>query len=153
MALIAVILDTTPLGLVTQKSGKSAEADACRAWMENMLMSGVRVYVPEIADYEVRRELIRAKQTNSVARLNGMKGLARYQPITTEVMLAAADLWAQVRNTGIVTADIHALDGDVIVAAHALSLNLPPSEFVVATGNVKHLSHFVPADLWTNITS
>ena len=150
MPLIAVFLDTTPLGLVSQKYGKSSEADACRAWMMNLLAHGVRVYMPEIADYEVRRELIRSGQTAGVIRLNNLKSVLRYMPITTDAMLTAADIWAQVRNAGIATADIHALDGDVIVAAQALSLAL--SEFVVATQNVKHVSRFVPADLWTNIT-
>lgn len=152
MSLLAVVLDTTPLGLVTQRAGKSSQADACRAWMKNLLTNGVHVYVPEIADYEVRRELIRAGHTASVARLNNMKGMARYLPITTDVMLVAADLWAQARNAGVATADVHALDGDVIIAAQALSLSLAPTELVVATQNIKHISRFVPADLWTNIT-
>jgi hypothetical protein len=59
----AVFLDTTPLGLVSQKQGKSSEADACRAWMMKLLADGVRIYMPEVADYEVRRELIRSGQT------------------------------------------------------------------------------------------
>lgn len=66
-------------------------------------------------------------------------------------MLEAAELWAQAGNLGVATADIRALDGDVIVAAQVLSLGLAASEFVVATSNVKHLSRFVPADLWGNI--
>ncbi len=117
MTLAAVILDSSPLSLVTQKTGRSMEGDACRAWMETLLVQGVRVYVPEVADYEVRRELIRAKKQTSIVRLDRLKQLARYLPITTDVMLEAADLWAQARNRGVVTADVHALDGDVIVAA------------------------------------
>jgi predicted nucleic acid-binding protein len=152
MAPIAVILDSSPLGLVTQKAGKSVEVDACRQWLQDLLANGIRVYMPEIADYEVRRELIRAGQTTGVARLNSLKVMTRYLPITTDVMLMAADLWARARNAGVTTADRHALDGDVIVAAQALSLGLGSAELVVATRNVKHLSRFVPADLWTNIT-
>jgi hypothetical protein len=57
MPIQGVILDTTPLGLVTQRTGKSNQADACRLWMRDLLMSGLRVYIPEVADYEVRREL------------------------------------------------------------------------------------------------
>ncbi len=68
MALVAVILDSSPLGLITQKSGKSPDGDACRAWMENA--HGVRIYVPEVADYEVRRELIRAQKHGSIVRLD-----------------------------------------------------------------------------------
>ena len=132
MALTVVVLDSSPLSLVTQKAGKSPDGDACRTWMESLLAQGVRVYVPEVADYEVRRELIRARKTSSVARLNRLKQLARYLPITTDMMLEAADLWAQARNAGVATADIHALDGDVIIAAQVLSLGLPLSEFVIA---------------------
>jgi len=151
MALVAVALDSSPLGLVTQKTGKSLNGDACRVWMENLLVQGVRVYVPEVADYEVRRELIRTKNPGSIARLDRLKQFARYLPITTDVMLEAAELWAQSRNLGVATADIHALDGDVIIASQALSLALATSEFVIATSNVRHLSRFVPAELWNNI--
>ena len=151
MALLAVALDSSPLGLVTQKTGKSPDGDACRLWMEKLLVQGVRVYVLEVADYEVRRELIRAKKPGSIVRLDRLKQLARYLPITTDVMLEAAALWAQARNAGVATADIHALDGDVIAAAQVLSLGLSSSEFVIATSNVKHISRFAPADLWNNI--
>ena len=151
MTLVAVVLDSSPLGLVTQKTGKSLNGDACRVWMENLLVQGVRVYVPEVADYEVRRELIRTKNPGSIARLDRLKQFARYLPITTDVMLEAAELWAQSRNLGVATADIHALDGDLIIAAQALSLALATSEFVIATSNVRHLSRFVPAELWNNI--
>jgi hypothetical protein len=43
------------------------------------------------------------------------------------------------------------LDGDALIAAQALDSGLPPSDFIVATGNVGHLAQFVSADLWTNI--
>ena len=151
MALTAVILDSSPLGLVTQRTGKSPEGDACRIWMENLLTQGVKVYVPEVCDYEVRRELIRAKKPGGIVRLNRLKQMARYLPLTTDVMLHASELWAQARNAGVVTADVHALDGDVIAAAQALSLGLSTSEYVIATSNIKHISRFASADLWTNI--
>jgi hypothetical protein len=38
----------------------------------------------------------------------------------------------------------------MILIAQAITLNTP--SFVIATTNVKHLSRFVPADLWQNIT-
>ena len=151
MALVAVALHSSPLGLVTQKTGKSPDGDACRVWMEDLLTQGVKVYVPEVADYEVRQELVRTRNPGSITRLNRLKQFARYLPITTDVMLEAAEVWAQARNSGVATADIHALDGNVIVAAQALSLGLAPSEFIITTSNVKHLSRFVPADLWSSI--
>lgn len=151
MPIAAVILDSSPLGLVTQRTGKSPEGDACRLWLETLLAQGVKVYVPEVCDYEVRRELIRADKPSGIVRLNQLKQIARYLPLTTDVMLKAAELWAQARNVGVVTADIHALDGDVIAAAQALSLGLSATEYVVATSNVKHLSRFASDDLWANI--
>jgi predicted nucleic acid-binding protein len=97
MALIAVALDSSPLGLVTQKTGKSPVGDACRAWMENLLVQGVRVYVPEVADYEVRRELVRAGKINSVRELDRLKSALNFLPISSAAMLLAADLWATSR--------------------------------------------------------
>lgn len=81
--LLAVALDSPPLGLVTQKAGKSSDGDACRLWMENLRLQGVRVYVPEVADYEVRRDLVRTKNPGSITRLSRLKQFARYLPITT----------------------------------------------------------------------
>jgi hypothetical protein len=42
------------------------------------------------------------------------------------------------------------LDADVVLAAQALTLGAAP--VVIATSNVGHLSRFVPAELWQNIT-
>ena len=44
------------------------------------------------------------------------------------------------------------LDADVLIAAQALDMELPPSDFIIATVNVGHLAQFAPATLWTNIT-
>lgn len=66
-------------------------------------------------------------------------------------MLKAADLWANSRNVGVVTADRHALDGAVILIAQALGLSVPSSEIVVATNNVRHIARFISADSWSNI--
>jgi hypothetical protein len=75
----------------------------------------------------------------------------RYLPLTTTHLRAAAELWADLRNHGTPTADRHALDIDVILAAQARSLSLPRSDYVVATGNLNHLSLLVPAELWDKI--
>ena len=145
-----LFLDTTPLGLLTQRTGRP-EAEACRDWLASRLSSGVNVYIPEIADYELRRELVRAGKTAGVARLDLLKDSLRYLPITTEAMLLAADLWARARRRGFVTADEKALDGDVILAAQALSSGIAASEIIVVTSNPSHLSHFLAARRWEEI--
>jgi len=54
----AIFLDTGPLGTVSNPKS-SPDGDACKAWLERLVARGARVVVPEIADYEVRRELLR----------------------------------------------------------------------------------------------
>ena len=147
----AVFLDAYPLSLVTQRRGKSAEADACRTWMKGLFDVGIPVCVAEVTDYEVRRELIRAGKTDGVARLDRLQSVIKFLPINTEAMLRAADLWAQARNQGVATADVKALDGDVIMAAQILTCGLPPTEIIVATTNVRHIVRHIAADLWSNI--
>ena len=105
-----------------------------------------------MTDYELRRELLRASKSNGIAKLDSFKSTFRYLPITTAAMLRAADLWAHSRRTGIPTGDPKKLDVDVILCAQALTLGVPSTEIIVATSNVAHITHFVTADLWTNIT-
>ena len=119
--------------------------------MIQRLADGDAIFVPEIADYEIRRELIRARKTSGLARLNDFNVHlpGRYLPITTAVMNRAAELWAQSRTRGMPTADPKELDADVILAAQALGLKA--TKVVVATVNVGHLAHFVAADVWQTI--
>jgi predicted nucleic acid-binding protein len=147
-----VLLDSGILALAAQRLGV-AEADACRAWIGDCLNAGARVLVPSIANYETRRELIRAGKTAGVARLDAFISAEpdRYLLLTDVDLRLAAELWAKARQQGLPTADPKALDIDVILAAQALSLNLGADRFIVATTNVRHLSRFVPADLWNNI--
>jgi hypothetical protein len=64
-----IVLDSGPLGLVTQRKGIPA-ADACRQWITRCLDRGSRIIVPAIADFEVRRELGRAGKAHGLARLD-----------------------------------------------------------------------------------
>jgi predicted nucleic acid-binding protein len=145
---IAVILDSGPLAMVTHRGGVP-EIDACRRWLARLLARGTRVVVPEITDYETRRELLRAGKTSSIARLDALVAAVEYVPITTSTMRRAAELWAQTRRQGRPTADDKALDGDVILAAQALGLEA--ASIIVATTNVAHLERFVPAKTWREI--
>ena len=147
-----IILDSGPLGLLTQRLGVP-DADACRRWLASRTAAGDTVVVPEIADYEIRRELLRAKKAAGIARLDlfNLTPPVRYVPITTGAMRRAAELWALARHRGTPTADPKKLDADVILAAQALTMGVPPAQFVVATTNVSHLSLFLKADLWKNL--
>jgi predicted nucleic acid-binding protein len=118
---------------------------------EALLLREVSVCVPEIADYELRRELLRMERAESVRRLNELKRRLRYLPITTNAMLKAAELWAAARTAGKPTADHKALDADAILAAQSIGLSEAGDRVVVATTNVGHLSRFVDARLWRDI--
>jgi hypothetical protein len=143
-----VLLDAGPLGLVTNPR-RSQHSMACAQWVQALVARGRRVIVPEIADYEVRRELLRANRVSGLARLDGLTRLLEYLPLTTAAMRQAAVFWAQARQQGQPTADDKALDGDVILAAQALTLGV--ANVMIATTNVGHLSRFAPAALWPDI--
>jgi predicted nucleic acid-binding protein len=130
---------------------RSAKNAACAKWLQSLLAARVRVIVPEIADYEVRREPLRAKKTKGIGKLDALIGVLEYLPITTPAMRRAALFWAQARQQGKPTAADKALDADMILVAQAVTLGEPG--VVIATTNVGHLSLFAPAELWHNIKS
>lgn len=147
-----LLLDTGVLGLVTNPKATPTN-EACCVWLRALLADGARVIVPEIADYELRRELIRAHKINGWQRLDALKNTIEYLPINTDAMLKAAALWAHARNVGTPTAPDTGLDGDVILAAQALTLETHGERLVIATTNVGHLALFVEASEWQDITS
>ena len=108
-----VLLDTGPLGMVSHPRPNRDVVE----WIKNLLQSGAEILVPEIADYEVRRELLRAKKTKGIKRLDDLTRTMGYVPITDE-----------------------ALDGDAILAGQAVTLDIGADELVIATTNMKHLS-------------
>jgi predicted nucleic acid-binding protein len=145
-----VILDAGPLGMVSHPKGE-AENKRAAAWLKSLLAAGTQVIVPEIADYEVRRELLRAGKRKSIQRLDHLKRTLTYLPISTDAMLKAAEFWADARNRGQPTAKEEALDGDVILAGQARTFPGTPDEPIIATNNLKHLSRYADAQLWHNI--
>lgn len=145
-----VLLDSGPLGLLSNPVPAGLAAQA-REWARGVVIDGHRLLVPEIADYEVRRELLRAAKPVGVRRLDTLKVALDYLPLSTAAMLLAAQLWARARRTGRPTASDSALDGDVILAAQSLVLAQRSAEVVIATTNVVHLARYAPARLWQHI--
>lgn len=143
----AVVLDCTPLSQLANPNRKPAIA-AIRAWADALKANGRRIVIPEVADFEARRELIRVGAMRSLRLLDQLGATHDYLPISTLAMRRAAQLWAKARNAGLPTAHHHALDADVILVAQAASLGVP---FVIATSNVAHIQRFAPAELWSNI--
>jgi len=148
---MVVVLDSGPLSQAANPTA-STENYEVNNWLRSLLAYGVQVIVPEIADYEVRRELLRRNNRRAIARLDELRVALDDLPITTRVMLKAAEYWALARQQGRVTAPDPALDGDVILAAQAHSVVSAGEEAVIATTNVRHLELFADARLWREIS-
>ena len=147
---MVILLDAGPLGLITNPRA-SQEARECNRWLEALALKEIQVKIPEIADYEVRRELLRADKFKGIERLNDLQRYLDYVPLTTQTILKAAQFWAQVRKQGRPTADDKALDGDVILAAQAILIQDEGHEVIIATTNVGHLSRLAQAKTWREI--
>jgi predicted nucleic acid-binding protein len=148
--MLHILLDSSPLGVLSRPA-RTAEGIALTDWSTACLAAGHLLYVPEVIDYEVRRELLRAGKTTGLARLDRLREQLEYLPITTHSMLRAAELWAEARRRGAPTADPRHLDIDAILAGQALTLDAPPQQVIVATDNVGHLTRYVAAELWSKI--
>lgn len=146
----SVVLDAGILGLLTNPK-RSETGETCAKWLQLMISNNCPILVPEITDYEVRRELLRANKVNGLQRLDSFisSNAVVYLPIDTTVMRRAALLWAEARQQGRPAADNKALDADMILSAQAIVQC--SHNFVIATTNVKHFPLDVPADTWQNI--
>ena len=145
-----VVLDTGVLGLLTHPSNAS-EPRKCKEWLNTLLWQDVFLHVPEIADYELRRELLRMDSTRAISHLDALRSVIGYLPITTAAMMKAAEFWADARKAGKPTADTKAIDVDVILAAQAVLLAGPDDLSIVATNNVRHFRWFIDARRWQDI--
>jgi len=145
-----VVLDSGPLGQAANPNNVG-EPPRVRAWIHNLLGAGLRVIIPEITDYEVRRELLRAGKARGLTRLDELGNLLDYQSLSTSAMRQAALFWSEARKAGRPTAGRESLDADVILAAQALQAAGPGQSVVVATTNPGHVARFIRAMVWHEI--
>ena len=152
-----ILLDAGPLGLVIHPAG-GEDARRCKDWFEAELLAGNRICIPAIADYEVRRELIRAGRRKSLDKLDELTHELSYLPILGETIRVAAELWAEARRLGQPTAPEPALDADCLLAAQSrtfLALNrshrwmrftrderVRGIDLAIATTNPGHISRY-----------
>lgn len=146
-----IFLDAGPLGLLC-KGSSNIKAERCREWSRQVQGMGYDVLVPEIADYEIRREFIRIGNEDWLRQLDALSSVALV-PITRAAMVRAAEFWAMLRNNGLGTAPPEALDADAILAAQAVTAARPEDTVIIATTNVGHLERFpgVVAQPWEYI--
>ena len=151
-----IVLDSGPLGRISNPKA-SPENDSIKEWLFGLLDNGDILVLPEIADYEVRRELIRAGKITGIASLDLLKTKPEYLPLDTQTMLDAAQFWALARNMGKPATNNLALDGDMILvaqsraAARVWAEEAAGGNTIIATANPKHLADFRDARLVENI--
>lgn len=143
-----VILDTTPHGILANPK-LTQTVRTCRRWVSALIAGGCTVVIPEIADYEVRRELIRGGRTLSIQSLDALAVQFNYLPLNTVAMRIAAELWAYARNIGQPISHDRSLDCDTVLCAQTHALSDPTA--IIATGNPAHLVRFAPAADWQTI--
>lgn len=147
-----LVLDSGPLGMLSNPRA-TEEVLKIRDWSQIRLMSGDQFIIPEITDYEIRRELLRANKKRGLTRLDELCRKFVYLELAKPMMREAAILWAKARIAGLPTAHEKALDVDVILAAQARNLQATYSKasVVVVTDDISHLSRYVEARHWTDI--
>ena len=154
-----MILDSGVLSLLTSPIQDVSQLDEneisqCTKWFDTLLARGVLVVTSEISDYEVRRELIRIK-SEGLPKLDSLREKIHFQPVTTDILKKAAELWAVTRQNHIKTADDKNIDADMIITAQwsLLSEEFPGRAVLIATKNLRHLKIFAKenAQEWMNI--
>jgi predicted nucleic acid-binding protein len=140
------LLDSGPLGLLAHN--KLVNRVAIEEWLVNEVAAGAMVYISEVADYEVRRELIRLSKAGQLPasrlnRLNELLTLFPYLAVSTLMWHRAAEFWADARSGGLPSASDAALDGDAMIAAQASVINA-----TVVTTNTAHIGVWVPVKTW-----
>ncbi len=144
-----ILLDTGILGRITHP--KARENGPVIEWFRSLLEANREIRIPEICDYELRRKLLHKDFKEGLQLLDAYRQSLGLLPITTQVMLRAAELWAQSRKRGQLTAPPDALDGDVILAAQAESVLNEGYQPVVVSENVGHLDWLTNAKTWTGV--
>jgi hypothetical protein len=72
----------------------------CLTWLKTIQATGAVIIIPDIAHYEVRRELLRIRVAGSLRRLeyyHDPTGGLKHLPLTTDAIVNAAKSWAFLR--------------------------------------------------------
>jgi len=133
------MLDAGPLGRVCHPR----RFEEAKRWVDRELAGGSEVYVPEVVDYELRRELLRLGAVASLRHLDALTSRAVYLPLDTATMRSAARLWADLWGAGQPIGSADGLGADAILAAQAIKVDA-----TVVTTNAKHLGRMVRVLEW-----
>ena len=134
-----LLLDTGVLGQICHPR----KHHDVRSWFRRAVREH-EFLISEVADYELRRELLRIDSRRSLARLDELARELRYLPTTTATWRAAARLWAAQRRAGFISGE--GLDGDLLIVAQAQE-----EAAAVVTFTEKHFESLADALSWTAV--
>lgn len=140
-----ILLDTEVLGKICHKN---LERDLVKV-LQYLEREKIGLRVPEICDYELRRNLLLENLAKSIRRLNKFRKTDRLFFFDTNTMIIAAEIWSVIRKQGNPTENKDSLDGDVILAAQAYQLKAYYEEIIILTTNAKDIAKFNYLDLKT----
>lgn len=154
-----IFLDAGPLGTLIYSKPQSRKEIG--DWMRSMREAGAKFALTSVADYEVRRELIRMSQSGkdkvrqefakrAIVRLDEFIEAVGYLSLSQEVLHCAAEMWGDMRRRGLATCDDKELDCDVILCAHAKVAC--GKDGLIATSNDRHIGHLADNAEWHAIT-
>jgi predicted nucleic acid-binding protein len=140
------VLDSGPLGLLAHD--RPVRRIPIQDWLTQEMANGSTIYISEVADYEVRRELLRLIRSGQLPpsrlqRLDQLTSHCVYLSVSTTMWKRAAELWAEARQLGAPSAGDSALDADMLIAAQALEIGA-----TVVTNNVAHIGRWVAVQPW-----
>jgi predicted nucleic acid-binding protein len=134
-----ICLDSGPLGLACRISQNPDVVDI-KKWLQLWKFEeNTHVILPEIIDYELRRELLLQGFGDSVRLLDQLRKDLTYVWFRDGVLDRAAELWADLRRRGLPTADDRRIDVDVILVAQAIDYLSENEELIVATSDPRDL--------------
>jgi hypothetical protein len=150
-----ILLDSGPLGLIVRAPNKP-QVVRCITWANAISAAVATIVIPEIAHFEVRRELLRIRAVGSLRRLDYVLDPSsgfQHLTLSTDAIMKAAEFWAFVRQAGVPTASPDSLDADAILAGQAALVGQPGDTVTIATANLAHLIRFpgIDAQTWDQI--
>ena len=149
-----IILDSGILGFASHPQLHKKYSDFF-AWIQSNIAYKNDLVIPEVADYEVRRSLIKigSRSISILDDLQSYEGF-EYLPINTRAMRIAAESWATARKQGKQGTGNSRLDADMVLVGQTLEFSEAikvEEDVVLATTNIKDLEDFCNAKKWEEI--
>lgn len=141
-----ILLDSAPLGYLCNPRN----IEKTRFFKNKLKDLEVILYLPEIIDYELRRNLELEGFSKSINLLDQFRQRHQILWLESDDFLKAAELWSWCRKEGYATTENKGIDIDVILVSQALSQLRNFYKVIILTADIGDLSIFceLEINLW-----